>query len=299
MSNLLHVGDTVAVVSPSISLNRRRDFNIDGVVRYLTSLGFNVLVAPSCYSGSVLTTDSDKAKADDIMAMYRNPEVKALFALHGGAGSLRVLPFLDFEEIKRNPKPLIGFSDTSSIQMGIYAKTGLPYVSGFLGEYELRQGEVDAQVAQELQAVIDGRTFRSQDGQSLRGGVAEGVLIGGNLSIFSDLNGTSYYPDIRDKIILLEDECEKPYKINLMLTQLRFNPLFNTVKGVVFGRFSECELEESTFGTVDEVIDDFVRQTRIPVIKEFNYGHFSSRHVLTLGVPYRLDANNCVLEQIG
>ena len=299
MSDLLRTGDTVALVSPSISLNRKRDINVDGVVRYLTSLGFKVIVAPSCYSGLTLTADSDKAKADDIMAMYRNPEVKALFALHGGAASLRVLPFLDFDEIKKNPKPLIGFSDTSSIQMGIYSQTGLPYISGFLGEYELRQGEVDALVVQDLCTVLKGEKFYSREGVSLRGGVAEGVLIGGNLSIFSDLTGTPYYPDIRDKIILFEDECEKPYKINLMLTQLRLNPWFDQVRGVVFGRFSECELEGSTFGTVDEVIDDFVRQTKVPVIKNFNYGHFPARHVLTLGVSYRLDADNCVLEQIG
>ncbi len=299
MSDLLHTGDTVALVSPSISLNRKRDINVDGVVRYLTSLGFKVIVAPSCYSGLTLTADSDKAKADDIMAMYRNLEVKALFALHGGAASLRVLPFLDFDEIKKNPKPLIGFSDTSSIQMGIYSQTGLPYISGFLGEYELRQGEVDALVVQDLRTVLKGEKFYSREGVSLRGGVAEGVLIGGNLSIFSDLTGTPYYPDIRDKIILFEDECEKPYKINLMLTQLRLNPWFEHVRGVVFGRFSECELEGSTFGTVDDVIDDFVRQTKVPVIKNFNYGHFPTRHVLTLGVSYRLDADNCVLEQIG
>jgi len=298
MSGLLNIGDTVAVVSPSVSLNSQLNLNIDGVERYLSSLGFKVIVGASCHLGRCLTEGSDQAKADDIMAMYRNPEVKALFALHGGAASLRTLPLLDFDEIKKNPKPFIGFSDTSSIQMGIYAQTGLPYVSGFLGEYELRRGKVDAMVDADLKAVLHGKKFRAQEGETLRGGVADGVLIGGNLSIFSDLSGTPFYPDIRHKIILLEDECEKPYKINLMLTQLRLNPLFSQVKGVVFGRFSDCEFEQSTFGTVDDVIDDFVRQTNIPVIKNFNYGHFSSRHVLTLGVPYRLVADTGLLEQI-
>lgn len=232
------------------------------------------------------------------MDMYQNPKIKALFAAHGGAASLRLLPYLDYEVIKNNPKPLIGFSDTSSIQMGIFTQTKIAYISGFLCEYDFRNGSISSLVEKDLTAVLSGQKFSAQEGTCLREGTVQGTLLGGNLSILSDLNGTPYYPDIRNTILLLEDECEKPYKISLMLTQLRLNPLFKQVKGVVFGRFSECSDDNSTFGDIANILQDFADKTNIPVIKDFNYGHFPERHVLTFGIPYKLDAKTCRLEQI-
>lgn len=183
--------------------------------------------------------------------------------------------------------------------MGIYAQTKLPYVSGFLCEYDFRRSNIDPTVDRDLRAVLGGEKFFSEEGSCLRGGNAEGTLVGGNLSTLSDLNGTPYYPNIRDSIILIEDEVEKPYKIALMLTQLRLNPDFKYVKGIVFGKFSECEDPATTHGSLDDVISDFARQVDVPVIRDFAYGHFPARHVLTLGVRYRLNADDCTLEQIG
>lgn len=298
MSALLNPGDTIAIVSPSISLARREKIEVEKAANYFQNLGLKVLMTDTACSGLRLTADSDVAKARDIMEMYQNPQVKALVAAHGGASSLRILEHLDFDVIRNNPKPFIGFSDSSSIQMGIYSQTGLPYVSGFLCEYDFRSGEIDSLVSKDLQNVIKGQKFFAQEGLSLHPGLAEGNLVGGNLSILSDLNGTPYYPNIRNAILLIEDECEKPYKLALMLTQLRLNPLFKEVKGIIFGKFSECEDTNSTHGSLDDVIADFSRHVNLPMIRDFNYGHFPSRHVLTFGVPYRLDAGLCRLEQI-
>lgn len=294
----LHAGDTVAIVSPSVMLSPRRRLDLHNGIAYLESLGFKIKTYPTTFNGLRLNSSSTQDKARDIMQAYLDPEVKALFAAHGGAASLRVLPLLDFAQIKAHPKPLIGFSDSSSIQMGIYSQTGLPYVSGFLCEYDFRSGSIDNLVAADLNRVINGQKFAVEEGVCLREGLAEGILLGGNLSILSDLTGTHYYPDLTDKILLVEDESEKPYKISLMLTQLRLNPAFSKVKAVVFGRFSDCDYADSTFGTVDDVIADFAAQITVPVLKDFNYGHFPSRHVLPLGVPYKLDTGQCRLEQI-
>lgn len=298
MTIRLKAGDTVGIVSPSIMLSPRKELNLQPAISFLQNIGFNVVVSPSASKGLCLTPDSDRQKSLDIMEMYQNPRINALFAAHGGAASLRLLPYLDYKVIKNNPKPLIGFSDTSSVQMGIFSKTQTPYISGFLCEYDFRNGFISPLVEKDLTAVLSGKNFTTQEGTCLKPGVAQGTLLGGNLSILSDLNGTPYYPDIRNAILLLEDECEKPYKISLMLTQLRFNPLFKQVKGVIFGRFSECVDNNSTFGDVNDILLDFANKTNIPVIKDFNYGHFSERHVLTFGVPYKLNAEACRLEQI-
>ena len=298
MKQVLNPGDTIAIISPSISLKKRNTINIDGAINYLHKLGFKTLIMPSAYEGTSLKPDSDIKKSNDIMAAYTNSEVKALFAAHGGASSLRLHEYLDFSVIKNNPKPIIGFSDTTSLQLAVYSQTQQPYISGFLCEYDFREGNISPLVNSSLQNVLKGIPFRAQSGETIHKGCAEGILIGGNLSVLSDLSGSRFYPSLKDKILLLEDECEKPYKIGLMLTQLKYNPEFKYLKGIIFGRFSECEDENTTHGNIDDIIDDFARQTNLPMIKNFNYGHFKERFVIPCGVSYRLNTENCVLEQI-
>ena len=286
----------IALISPSVMLSKR-PFNQDLWLNYLRQSGLEVVVLPSALKGIELDTFQAKEKAEDIMRAYEDKTVDALVAVHGGASALRVLEYLDFDVIKKNKKPFIGFSDTTSVQFGIFAKTGNPYVTGFTPEYDFRSGKIDAKVDSGLKMILQGQKFAAKSGVCVNGGVAEGVLIGGNMSAISDLSGTPYYPDLTDKILLLEDECEKSYKLKLMLTQLKYNPTFKGVKAVVFGKFSECE-DHETHGNVESVVEDFAKQVNVPIIKDFDYGHFKKRFVLTCGVRYRLDAENADLEQI-
>lgn len=286
----------IAVVSPSVTLSER-NLNVEKWLPYLKSLDLEVVMMPSALTGTRLETFAAKEKAQDIMAAYVDSSVDALLAVHGGASALRVLEYLDFDVIRQNPKPVIGFSDTTSLQFGIFAKTGQRYITGFLPEYEFRTGSIPSMLDSGFKDVLQGKKFKAVSGVSVHGGRVEGVLVGGNMSTISDLSGTPYYPDLTDKILLLEDECEVSYKLKLMLTQLKYNPTFSGVKGIVFGRFSDCA-DHVTHGSVASVIEDFAKQVNLPMIKDFNYGHFSERFVLTCGIKYCLNATDCTLEQI-
>ena len=129
MNSLLTPGDTVGIISPSIVLSEKSSLNLDAPLEYLHALGLKTVLAPTALTGLRLTPNSDTEKARDIMDMYRNPQIKALFAAHGGASSLRLLPLLDYEVIRANPKPIFGFSDSTTLQLGIYAQTGQPFVT--------------------------------------------------------------------------------------------------------------------------------------------------------------------------
>ncbi|MBE6454253.1 MAG: LD-carboxypeptidase [Alphaproteobacteria bacterium] len=286
----------IALISPSVMLSER-ELNPDLWLEYFEKLKLNVVMMPTALSGKTLSTFQAKEKAKDIMKAYEDNSIDALIAVHGGASALRVLEYLDFDIIKKNKKPIVGFSDTTSLQFGIFGKTQNPYVTGFFPEYEFRTGMIDPKVDDGFRSFLTGDMFKATSGECVIKGIADGVLIGGNMSTISDLSGTPYYPDLTDKILLLEDECEKSYKLKLMLTQLKYNPTFEKIKGIIFGKFSECE-DHITHGTVESVIDDFAAQVNVPMIKNFNYGHFKNRFVLTCGVRYKLDAGNCVLEQI-
>lgn len=284
---------TVGIISPSIMLSER-DLQIDKWLKYLQNCGLEVVVAPTVLSGGCHYIGDYQEKARDIMQMYQNPQIDALICAHGGAGALNVLEYLDYNIIAANPKPIIGFSDNTSLQLAVYAKTGNRFVTGFSPEYEFRNGNISPLVDEQFRKIISGESITYISGEVVKSGVAEGVLLGECLSTISDLNGTPYYPDISGSILLLEDEDEKAYKLGLMLTQLRLNPNFKNVKGIILGRFADCT-DSQTQGSVDEVLAEFCAHVKVPVIKNFNFGHFHERFVLKAGAKYQLDAS----EKIG
>ena len=287
---------TIGMVSPSVMLSEV-GLQEDKWLPYLENLGLKVLVAPSALKGKRQYPFCAREKARDIMEMYQNSEVDALMCVHGGAGALRVLEYLDYDVIAKNPKPIIGFSDNTSLQLAVYAKTKNPFVTGFSPAYEFREGKISPLVDECFCKILAGERVVAQSGETVNNGVAEGILLGECLSTISDLSGTPYYPDLSGSILLIEDECEVSYKLGLMLTQLRLNPSFKKVKGIVLGRFSDCQ-DHPTQGSVEEVLADFCAQVRVPMIKNFNFGHFHERFVLSAGVKYRLDADKCELSQL-
>lgn len=287
---------TVGIISPSIMLSDR-NLQVDKWQFYLHSCGLEVVIAPTVCKGMRHYIGDAQEKAADIMQMYQNPQIDALICVHGGAGALNVLEYLDYKVIAKNPKPIFGFSDNTSLQMAVYAQTKTPFVTGFSPEYDFRDGEISPLVDRQFKEVLAGKKMQYQSGKTVHGGVAEGVLLGECLSTISDLNGTPYYPNISGAILLLEDEDEKAYKLGLMLTQLRLNPNFKNVKGIILGRFAECT-DTPTQGTVEEVLAEFCAKADIPIIKDFNFGHFKERFVLKCGVKYRLNADECKLEEL-
>lgn len=287
---------TIGIISPSIMLSER-PLNEDRWQPYLESCGLKVVWSASATKGLYAYEDYAREKAKDIMEMYENSEIDALVCAHGGAGALNILEYIDFDVIEKNPKPIIGFSDNTSLQLAVYAKTKQSFVTGFFLEYAFRNGDINSLVDVDFRKIIKGEKMQYCGGETVNPGVCEGVLLGECLSPISDLSGTPYYPDISDKILLIEDEEEQSYKLGLMLTQLRYNPNFSKVKGIVFGKFADCT-DHKTQGSVEDVIADFCSKVDVPVIKNFNFGHFAEHHVLPMGVKYRLDANNCKLVQI-
>lgn len=292
----LKIGDKVGIVTPSSFLPSKEAFQLG--IDYLESLGFEIVLGKHVFDQFRYMGGTDQDRAEDLNNFYRDPSIKAIFSSKGGSGSQRILPYLDYEVIKNNPKPLFGFSDVTAVQLGIYAKTQAPVVTGFTLMYDFKSGHIDGLVDSTLRTVLNGEKVVVQSGKTVNGGVAEGKLIGGCLSLIRNLCGTDYYPDLSDAILLIEDVSEKTYKIDLMLQQLQQNPNFSKVKGIVFGEFADTLVSDPEDGTIDETITEFCKGLNIPVIKDFPYGHVPSRAVLPIGEKVRLNADNCRLEYL-
>ena len=289
-------GSKVGIVSPSKPVTPE---DISRGLAYLRCLGYEPGLGRHIFERFRYMAGTPQNRAEDLMAFYRNPEIKAIFSTAGGDGSQMIAPFLDYKIIKKNPKPLIGFSDTTAIQNAIIAQTGAPQLSGFLLSYDVTDGAKPApRIENSLKTLLAGKKLKASGGQTVIGGQAEGILLGGCLSLFRSLCGTPYFPSLKNAILLIEDEEEKTYKLDLMLEQLRQHPDFSKIKGIIFGDFKNCEIRRPEDGDTDEIINYFTQEMNIPVIRRFPYGHQKSRYVLPLGSPIRINADDCTLEQL-
>lgn len=288
----LNKGDKVGIISAS---NVVEEKDIEAGLKYLTSLGFECILSRNVFNKYRWMAGSERERADDINTFYRDKNIKAIFTTSGGAGSQKILDFIDYEAIKNNPKPLFGFSDTTALQLALYTKANITSYSGFLLKYDFKTGQISKTVEESLQNTINGKPTYIQGGKTVKFGKAEGVLVGGCLSLIRNLAGTEYYPDLENVILLIEDVSEKTYKLDLMLDQIKKSKNFSKIKGVVFGEFTDCEISETEPTTLDEVINNFSKTLNVPIIKNFPYGHIPDRHILPIGGKVTLDADRCEL----
>lgn len=292
----LNHGDKVGIISPSSFLKTAETIELG--IDYLRSLGLEPVEGEHIMSRSRYMAGTPEERVSDLHRFFADPEIKAVFCTSGGTGSQFMLPLIDYDLIRNNPKPVFGFSDNTALQLAVYAKTKVLSVTGFTLKYDFKNGHIDGLVDSSLNTVINGERLTAQGGETVIPGTAEGILIGGCLSLFRNLCGTPYYPDLTDTILLIEDVSEKTYKIDLMLQQLRECPGFDKVKGIIFGQFADMEVVDPEDGTVDDIIGEFCKNLTVPVIKNFPYGHTPSRYVLPIGGKVRLNAAGCRLETL-
>lgn len=289
----LKPGDKVGIISPSSFIEAG---SAEMGIAYLEEFGLQAVPSAHIYSAYRYMGGTDAERAADINGFFKNPDIKAIFCTRGGAGSARLLPYLDYEIIRNNPKPVFGLSDSTALQNSLFTQTGNISYTGFLLNYDLKSGHIDGMVDQSFKAVISGKPVSYTGGETAVKGSAEGTLIGGNLTTFARMGGTAYFPPLQDSILLLEDIGCKSYQLDLMLEQLRQMPDFEKVRGIIFGAFTNIQVFDSEDGTVEENINYFCEKLTIPVLKNFPYGHIPSRHILPLGAKIKLNANTCMVE---
>lgn len=284
--SLLQPGDTVGFVATSSGLEGR---DIAPAVNYFEQkLHLKVKLAPNLSYAYRYMAGTDAERGKCLTEMYRNPEVKALFAIRGAGGSSRMLNFLDYDIIARHSKPLFGLSDVTAVQNALVAGASTPAYTGFLPIYDIKNDSLNSELETSLKNILFAPVHCLKSGTSLYPGKAEGQIIGGCLTSFLYLAGTNYMPDLAGKILLIEDTDEKTYKLDLMFSQLKQLKNFDKLHGIIIGAFSDCIVIDSFDGDVDTCIKDFTEGLNIPVISGFNYGHIPDRSIVPLGIPVKM-----------
>src|SRR3954468_3879555 len=300
----LSPGDTVALVSPASATFNSVDLQI--AKESLEALGFKVKTGEHMLERHGYLAGEDKARAEDINKAFADKSVAAVHAIRGGWGSARLLPYLDYETIRRNPKVLIGYSDITALHMAVQAKTGLTTFHGPIG-----LGRWDAwSVDYYKRVVVNGErvTFSNKQGisaernsltqveyrvQTITPGTARGRLLGGNLTVLTTIVGSPYVPEFDGAILFCEDVGEDYYRIDRMLTQLKLAGILSKIKGFVFGGCSECGPGDGNFGalTLEEIFQDHIKPLGIPAWQGAMIGHAQPQWTLPVGAQVEIDAS--------
>ena len=304
----LRAGDTLALVNPSGAIYERAPYEI--ATESLQALGFKVREAPNLRARRGHLAGTDAQRAGDLNALFADPGVHGILALTGGSGGNRILPLLDYEAIRRAPKFLGGFSDTTAIINAVQARTGLVTFHGPVGVSEWnafsvehwRAAVMDAQPLTLRNPVDKDDNLVPRSGRitTLRGGKAQGHLVGGNLAVLTSMAGSPYWPAFDGAILVLEDINEYIYRVDRMLSTLKISGALDRVAGVVLGAFTKCEPGEGNYGTLtlDEVFDDYFKPLNVPVYSGALFGHIKRKFTLPVGLPVEMDADDGTLRYL-
>ncbi len=297
----LQPGDTIALVNPSGAIYERTPYEI--ARENMEALGFKVREAPNLRARYGHFAGTAEQRASDINAMFADPGVHGILAVTGGSGGHRILPLIDYAAIRRAPKFLGGFSDLTTLVNAVHARTGLVTFHSPMGASEWNDFSVRHFRAMVMDAAPlllanpqdkeDALAPKANRISTLRGGRAQGPLVGGNLAVFSALAGTGYWPRLDGAILFLEDINEYIYRVDRMLGTLQLAGAFQRLAGVVLGAFTNCGPGDGNYGTLtlDEVFDDYFKPLGVPVYSGASFGHIRRKFTLPVGALAEIDAD--------
>ncbi|MFY8018766.1 MAG: S66 peptidase family protein [Inhella sp.] len=279
-------GSRLAVVAPA---GPAKPGVLAQVAPVVAHLGFQVQLMPGCQGPAYLDhlAAPDAQRLADLHTALADPAVDALLCLRGGYGCIRLLDRLDLDLVQRAAKPLIGYSDITSLH-AVWAQLGIPawHAPMPASDWVKPGGLPDAErLARALQqGVLEGDVQSADRAHGLsQGGTAQGRLLGGNLSVLASCLGTRFMPDLRGAILFLEDVSEDPYRVDRYLAHLKLAGALDGVAGFLLGSFTDSALSS------DAVLADHLSPLGRPILAGWPAGHGQPNHALPLGLRVTMD----------
>lgn len=303
----LKEGDLVGIVAPGTAVPNPDE--LQKATEIFRLLNLRYVISPNLLRGSNYKSRSIGERLDDLMQMFTNPEVKAIFCIRGGYGSGQLLNQIDYSQIQKNPKIFVGYSDITALHIAFNRFANLvtyhgPVLLSSFTEYtfeNLKQILFGLNPAPLIQNPKDKVGVReSHPIRPINKGATEGVVIGGNLSIISSLVGTPFEFNFSNSILLLEDVGEEPYRIDRMLNQLRLAGKFEQMNGIIFGECNDCNPRESQVWdfSLGEVLDFYFKPLNKPAFYGLAFGHTSDQATIPLGLKAICDADSGTLKYL-
>jgi muramoyltetrapeptide carboxypeptidase len=297
----LKPGAVVGIASPAGATFVREE--LDVVQDAVRGLGLVPRLAPHVLDRYGYLAGKDRDRAADINQFFADSRVTAILPIRGGWGSSRILPYLDYELIRKNPKIIIGFSDVTALILGIAARTNLVTFHGPNGftSWNSTQTEYFRRVLFTAESVQFQNLKDPSDAdrlmqvkyriQTINPGRVRGRLIGGNLSVLCAIVGSLYLPDMSGAILFLEDIGENIYRLDRLMTQLKLAGVFDKLAGFIFGQCADCA-PDADYGslTLEEVVWNHIQPLGIPAWYGAMIGHIDTIMTLPIGLEVEIDA---------
>lgn len=289
----LYEGDTIGVISPAGPPDLER---LAKATDWLKHLGFQVRLGKQIDQVYGYLAGSDDERLEDMHEMFSDDTVRAVICSRGGYGTARFADRIDFDLIRKHPKIFWGYSDITYLHTAIRQQTGLVTFHGPMLASDLGDPDVPLLSKQLFSQLFQPMSLRYDEHLSpltaLSGGSAEGMLVGGNLSLLVSTLGTAYEIDTRNKLLLIEDVGEVPYRVDNMLNQLRLARKLDQAAGFIIGDFhTDHQPDKESSLTYEEVFRTYLGTLGKPAVSGFFIGHCQPNFSVPLGVEAMLDAD--------
>lgn len=284
----LKKGDKIAIVCPA----KKLPGSITPAIAILESWGLQVVIGKTVTADHNQFAGDDALRATDLQGFLDDPEIKAIIAGRGGYGTIRIIDELNYDKFKANPKWFVGFSDITVLLSDLFARLNIQSIHGQM-PYTFEKATPES--LDSLRKALFGETIKYEYTSTFpsRSGAAEGILIGGNLTLMVMLEGSASEIDYKDKILFLEDVGEHEYSIDRMMRMLKRAGKLAGLKGLIIGAFNEIETESIPFGaSPEQVIWDIVKEYDYPVCFNFPVGHIDDNRTLVVGKKVKLSIGN-------
>jgi len=310
----LSPGDTLGIVAPASA--PPDPTAIDRGVARLEKLGYKVKLAPNAHNRLGFLAGTDQERADDLMGMFTDPEVRAILCVRGGYGTPRLLPLLDYKVIRKHPKIFVGYSDITALHCALLTKARLISFHGPMLNSDFAQPDMPEFTLQSFLRILSlaaspdtpspidlSHGYGRKTVRTLRRGVARGQFIGGNLSLLCSIIGTPWQPNFKGRILFLEDVGELPYRFDRMLTHLLNAGLLQQVAGIAIGLNADCEDPKAKTAkeyrqTLEDVLKERLLPLKVPIVTGLPFGHVPHNATLPVGAYAVLDANRGALSLV-
>ncbi len=283
----LKKGDKIGITCPAKSLPS----DINSAVQMLESWGLEVVLGETVTATYHQFAGTDELRTKDFQRFLDDDSIKAIIAARGGYGTVRIIDQLDFSRFKENPKWVVGFSDITVLHSHIHTTCGVQTIHG---QMPLNVPDATKPSLESLRKALFGEPllYEYKSLVPCRDGEAEGILIGGNLTLLVMMGGSVSEMDYTGKILFIEDVGEYLYSVDRMLWQLKRAGKLAKLKGLIVGGFTDLKDNAIPFGeTVPEIVMNIVKEYDYPVYFDFPAGHIENNYALVMGGLIKIYTN--------
>ncbi|MEQ6353889.1 LD-carboxypeptidase [Lysinibacillus sp. M3] len=303
----LKKGDTIGLISASGATPPEKFLP---AVKSIEKLGFKVVAGETCSARHGYLAGSDELRASEVNQMFRDPTIDGIFCIRGGYGATKILPLLDFDMIKANPKVFAGYSDVTALHIAFNQRCGFVTYHTPMPSTEFIRPEMDpytwnffiesVTATERTDYCLENPPGRTMT--TLVAGKATGQLIGGNLTLVTASLGTSYEIDTKGKILFLEEVDESEHRVDRMLTQLKLAGKLDEVAGILLGAWTNCSPEKPKYPehslSLQTIFQEILGPFNKPIIKDITCGHILPTMSLPLGRTITMDTENQMIKVI-